>query len=29
VKILLSAMALFGSLSLLFSDWASHAVPYL
>jgi hypothetical protein len=29
VKILLSAAALFGSLSLVFSDWAGHAVPYL
>lgn len=29
MKILLSVAALVGSLGLLFSDWASHAVPYL
>jgi hypothetical protein len=29
VKILLSVAALVGSLSLLLSDWAGHAFPYL
>jgi hypothetical protein len=29
VKILLSAAALVGSLSLLFSDWSTQAFPYL
>jgi hypothetical protein len=29
VKILFSAVALAGTLGLLLSDWAGHAVPYL
>jgi hypothetical protein len=29
VKILLSAVALVGSLGLLLTDWAGQAVPYL
>jgi hypothetical protein len=29
VKLLLSIATLAGSVSLLFSDWAGHAFPYL
>jgi hypothetical protein len=29
VKILLSVAALVGSFSLLLTDWAGHALPYL
>jgi hypothetical protein len=29
VKILLSVAALVGSLGLLLTDWAGHAMPYL
>jgi hypothetical protein len=29
VKILLSVAVLVGSFSLLLSDWAGHALPYL